>query len=104
MSSPTSTSTPALLLPDLVVDVNDDPHLFARVERYTYRDWAREQRAESVCYAAIRFLSLDSPSPLPADLLDYISSAQRPLRTDVLALAVKRRLHRTDDETSLLVQ
>ena len=80
------------------------PHLLARVERYIYRDWAREQRAEPVCYAAIRFLSLDSPSPPPADLLDSIPSAQRPLLSDVLALAAKGRLHRTDDETALLVQ
>ena len=103
-TSPTSPSTPTLLLPDPVVDLNDDPHLLARVERYTYRDWAREQCAEPVCYAAIRFLSLDSPSPPPADLLDFIPSAQRPLLSNVLALAAKGRLHRTDDETALLVQ
>ena len=103
-SSPTFPSTPTLQLPDPVVDHNDDPHLLARVERYTYRDWAREQRAEPVCYAAIRFLSLDSPSPPPADLLDFIPSAQRPLLADVLALAAMKTLHRTDDETALLVQ
>ena len=57
-----------------------------------------------MCYAAIRFLSLDSPSPPPADLLDFIPSAHRPLLSDVLALAAKGRLHRTDDETALLVQ
>ena len=103
-TSPTSPSTPTLLIPDPVVNLNNDPHLLARVERYTYRDWAREQRAEPVCYAAIRFLSLDFRSPPPADLLDSIPSAQRSLLSDVLALAAKGRLHRTDDETALLVQ
>ena len=57
-----------------------------------------------MCYAAIRFLSLDSPSQPPADLLDIIPSAQRPLLSDILALAAKCRLHCTDDETALLVQ
>ena len=89
---------------DPVVDLNVDPHLLAHVERYTYRGWARKQCAEPVCYAAIRFLSLESPSPPPADLLDFIPSAQRPLLADVLALAAKNRLHGTDDETALLVQ
>ena len=88
-TSPTSPSTPTLLIPDPVVDLNNDPHFLARVERYTYRDRAREQRAEPVCYAAIHFLSLDSPPPPPADLLDSIPSAQRPLLSDVLALAAK---------------
>ena len=88
-TSPTSPSTPTLLLPDPAVDLYNDPHLLARVECYTYRDWAREQRAEPVCYAAIRFLSFDSPPPPPADLFDSIPSAQRPLLSDVLALAAK---------------
>ena len=45
-SSPTSPSIPTFPLPDPVVDFNNDPHLLARVERNTHRDWAREQRAE----------------------------------------------------------
>ena len=93
-SSPPSPSTPTLLLPDPVVYLNDDPHLLALVERYTDRAWARKQRAEPVCYAAIRFRSWDSPSSPPTDLLDFIPSAQRSVIADVLALAAKSRLHR----------
>ena len=93
-----------ILLPDPVVDLNDDPHLLARVERYTYRDWAHEQCLEPVCYAAIRFFSVDPPSSPPADFLGFILSAQRPLLADVLALAAKNRLPRTEDETALPVQ
>ena len=103
-SSPLSPSTPTILLPDPVVNLNDDPHLLARVERYTYRDLAHNQSLEPVCYAAIRFFSLDPPSSPPADLLGSILSAQRPLLADILALAAKNRLPRTEDETALLVQ
>ena len=85
-SSPPSPSTPVLPHPNPVVDHNNDTYPLARIERYTYEDWARTT-AEPVCYAAIRFLSLDSPSPPPTDLLDFIPSAQRPLLDDVLALA-----------------
>ncbi len=101
--SPPIPSTPTPPLPEPVVEPDDDPHLLARVERYTYKDWAREQRAEPLCSATIRFLSLDSPSPPPPDLLDFIPLVRRPQLSDVLALGAKSKLHRTDDNTALLV-
>ena len=82
----------------------DDPHLLARVEHCTHKDWAREQRVEPLCSATIRLLSLGSPSPPPPDLLDFIPPARRPQLSDVIALAAKTALHRTDDDTTLLVQ
>ena len=101
-SLPTPSSPVPPSEPDVTPD--DDPHLLARIEHRTSSDWAREQRAEPLCSAVIRFLSLGSPSPPPPDLLDFIPSARRPQLSDVLALAAKSTLHRTDDDTALLVQ
>ena len=39
------------------------------VERYSHTDWAREQRAEPVCDAVVRYLLLSSPSVLPDNFL-----------------------------------
>ena len=100
-SSPSPTPPPPPL-PEPFVEPDDDPHLLSCVERYTHKDWAREQRAEVPCSATIRFLSLGSPSP-PTDFLDYIPSVRRPRLSDVLTLAAKSQLHRTDDDTVLLV-
>ena len=90
-------------LPEPIVEPIDDPHLRSCVEYYTYTDWAREQRAEPLCSATLRFLSLGPPSPPPDDLLDYIPSTRHPPLAEVLTLATEGQLHTTDDNTILLV-
>ena len=92
-----------LRLSQPVVEPDDDPHLRSCVEHYTYTDWAHGKRAEPLGSATIRFISPGSSSPPPGDLLDYIPTASRPLRAEVLALAAKGQLHTTDDNTVLLV-
>ena len=87
----------------VVIRPDDDPHLRFCVEHYTYTNWAHEQRAEPLCSAIIRFISLGLPSPPPSDLLDYMPTASRPLLSEVLALEAKGKLRTTDDDTVLLV-
>ena len=105
---PPPPSPPAALpappkLPETIVEPIDDLHLRFGVEHYTYTNWPCEQRAEPLCSANLRFLSLGLPSPPPDDLLDYASSTCRPSLTEVLTLATKDQLHTTDDNTVLLV-
>ena len=88
-------------LPEPVVEPHDDSHLRSCVEHYIYTDGAREQRAEPLCSAAIRFLSLGSRSSPPGDLFNYISSTRRPLRPEVLALATKGQLYTMANATVL---
>lgn len=86
------------------MDPGDNPHLRSRVEHYAHTDWAREQHAEPFGLAAIRSLSLDSPTPPPDDLLKGISSARRLLLSKILALASKDQRHTIDGGAVLLVQ
>ena len=86
VQAPTPTS---LRLPEPATGPVDERHLRSCVECFTHIDWDREQRAEPTCSVTIRFISLDSPSPPPDDLLDYIPSSRRPLLSKVIALATK---------------
>ena len=54
--TPPLTPQPTSRLPEPVVEPHDGPHLRSCVEHYTYTDWARKQRAEPLCSAAIWFL------------------------------------------------
>ena len=74
------------------------------VERYSHADWAREQRAEPACDAAIHYLLLGSPAAFPDDFLSHIPSHKRPPLSEIRSLADKERLHRDDDGTLLLVR
>ena len=69
-----------------------------------HTDWVHGQGAEPLCSATIQFLSLHSPTPPPPDLLDSFQPSLRPQVLDVLAITVKSQLHRTDDDTVLLVR
>ena len=71
--------------PEPVVKPDDNPHLLSCVEHFTHTDWGREQRAEPLCSATIRFLSLNSPAP-PA------GRPPRPILF-VSAPAARRRAH-----------
>ena len=73
------------------------------VERYPYTDWAREQRAEPVREAAIRYFLLGSPSVLPNDCLLHVAPHKRPPLSEVCSLADKGRLYTDDDGILLLV-
>ena len=72
------------------------------VKRYSHTDWAREQRAEPVCDAAIRYL-LGNPSVLPDDFLLHLADHKRPRLSEVCSLADKGRLYTDDDGILLLV-
>ena len=98
---PALRAPPRLLEP--IVEPIDDLHLRFFVEHYTYTDWAREQRAEPLCSATLRFLSLGSPSPSPDGLLEYIPSIRRPSLAEVLSPATKNQLHTSDDNTVIVV-
>ncbi len=74
------------------------------VERYSHADWAREQRAEPACEAAIRYLLMGSPPVAPEDFLSHIPSQKRPPMSEIRSLTDKGRLHRDDDGTILLVR
>ena len=74
------------------------------VERYSHADWAREQRNEPVCDAAIRYLILGEPPVLPPGFLDSYPAAHRPSFSDIRDLAHKGRLHLDDEAVVLLVR
>ena len=78
-------------------------HFRTSVARFRHSDWVREQRAEPCSNAAIRFLSMGSPSPFPPDLSIHLPPSQRPDPSDVKILAAKGRLHTDDDGLVLLV-
>ena len=80
------------------------PSFLSCVEHFMHTDWVHEQGAEPLCSATIQFLSLHSPTPPPPDLLDSFQPSLRPQVLDVLAITVKSQLHRTDDDTVLLVR
>ena len=67
-------------------------------------DWAREQQAEPVCHAAMRYIALGRPPALPDDFLSCFPSHQRPSFSEIEELAGKGRFHTTDDGTVLLVR
>ena len=52
----------------------------------------RNQRAEPLCSATLRFLSLDSPWPPPDDLLVHILSTRRPPLAEIVSLTTKGQL------------
>ena len=76
----------------------------ASVDRFSHADWAREQRNEPVCDAAIRFILLGRPSALPSDFLDHLPSVRRPPLLEIRDLSNKGRLHVDDDGLVLLVR
>ena len=74
------------------------------VDKYSHADWAREQRNEPVCAAAIRYIELGQPSVLPSGFLDHVPSALRPPFSEIRELAQKGRLYVNDDDVVLLVR
>lgn len=77
----------------------------AAVARFSHADWAREQRNELVCDAAIRYILLDRPSVLPSDFWDdRVPLTRRPSLLEIRELANKGRLHIDDDGLALLVR
>ena len=99
--APGRTSTPAAL-PE--VPSPAEIEFIKSVERYTHTDWAREQRAEPVCDAAIRYLLLGRPSVVPEDFFLHLAPHKRPPLSDVRSLADKGRLYTDDDGILLLVR
>ena len=74
------------------------------VKRYSHTDWARGQRAEPVCDAAIRyFFLLGSPSVLHDDFRLHQAPLKRPPLSEVGCLSDKGRLCTDDDGILLLV-
>ena len=53
--------------------------------------------------AAMRYITIGRPPPLPPDFLSRYPSHQRPSLSDIQELAGKGRLHMTDDDIVLLV-
>ena len=74
------------------------------VERYLHADWKREQRAQPMCDATMRYVSIGRPSVLPPDGLACYHSPKRPSLSGIKDLAVKGRLHTTDDHIVLLAR
>ena len=74
------------------------------VARYSHVDWEREQQAESMCHAAMRYITIGWPSALPLDFWSCYPAHQRPSLSDIQDLARKGRLHTTDDDIVLLVR
>lgn len=68
------------------------------VQRYTYREWSREQNDEPSSNAAIELLSLGPLSDVSSTLVDNIPASKRPAVSDVLELTQKGRLHTTDED------
>ena len=66
--------------------------------------WAREQRVEPVCDAAIRYLLLGCPSALSDDFLLHLAPHKRPPLLEVRSSAAKSRLYRDGDGILLLVR
>ena len=64
----------------------------------------REQRAEPVCDAAIRYLLLGCPSVLPGDFLVHLAPHSPPPLSEVRALAAKSHLETGDDGILILVR
>ena len=71
------------------------------VARYSHADSQREQQAEPMCHAAMRYITIGRPSALPADVLSRYPSHKRPYLSDIQELAGKGRLHTTDDDIVL---
>ena len=92
--------------PDLLLERPTPAELEFRktVERYSHADWAREQRSESTCDAAIRYVLFGSPAALPDDFLSHAPSHKRPPLSEIHSVADKGRLHKDDDGTLLLVR
>ena len=71
------------------------------VARYSHADWKREQHAELMCHAMMRYISIGRPSVLPPDFLACYLSHKRPSLPDLKELAGKGRLHTIDDDIVL---
>ena len=99
--APRRASTPAALpeIPSPAETERIEP-----VKRYMHSDWARAQRAEPVCDAAIRRPLLGSPSALPNDFLLHLAPHKRPPLSEVRSLADKGRPYTDDDGTLLLAR
>ena len=69
-----------------------------------YAGWKREQHAEPMCHAMMRYVVIGRPSVLPPDILGGYLSHSRPSISDMKELAGKGRLHITDDDSVLLIR
>ena len=78
---PRRVSTPAAL-PEMPSPA--EMELIESVKRFSHTDRVREQRAEPLCYAAIWYLLLGSPSVLPHDFFLHLAPHKRPPLSDVL--------------------
>ena len=57
--------------------------------RYSHADWARELQAGPACHAAIRYIVLGRPPPLPFRLLSCFPSHKRSCFSEIQELAGK---------------
>ena len=73
-------------------------------ERYSHTDWAREQHAEPVCDAAIRYPLIGHPLVFPDDFFLHLAPHKLPPLSEVHSLAAKSRLYEDDDGIFLLVR
>ena len=72
------------------------------VARYSHVDWEREQQADPMRHAAMRYIITGRPPALPTDFLSCYPSHQRPSPSDIQELAGEGRLHTIDDDIVLL--
>ena len=85
---PFGPSLPPAAPPSPLPPFTAEPHLRVCVEASDHVDWAREQRREGDCLAAMNYLLLGSPSPPPDDLLAFADAPEIPITrlADVLSL------------------
>ncbi len=82
----------------------EEMDFYQSVENFSHLDWAREQRNEPECAAAIRYLQLGQPSVLPVDFFADVPRAHRTPFSEIRALAHKGRLYTSDHDIVLLVR
>lgn len=68
--------TPSAATADLdTLGAADELHFGDPTARYVYAGWEREQRAESTCYATVRYILLGQPLALPTEILTRFPTA-----------------------------
>ena len=99
--APRRVSTPAAL-PEMPSPAEIE--FIESVARFSDTDWAREQREEPICDAAIRYLLLRSPAVLPRDFLLHLAPHKRPPLAGVRSSTEKGRLCADYDGILLLMR
>ena len=89
--APRRLSTPAAL-PEIPSPAEIE--FIESVERFSHTNWAREQRSEPGCDAAIRYILVGSPSVLPDYFLLHLASQAPPVVGSALFSRKRAPLHR----------